>query len=587
MGVKNEMEFKQYLSAMWKWRWLIALAVFIAGGVSYWNVSKMPPTYEATISVRVGQFLESTDPQARDLTTSQQLANVYAMSVRRQPILQATVDSLGLETTWDALAKKVNASVVQGTSMVQINAADSNPETAKILVDELARQLILQSPSSQEKEIEQQRQFVSQQLATLQQRIEAAQKQIEQIDNQIAAESSARSIRDLEDQSNALQAKVTNWHRVYADLLDFYKGGRVNYLSVADPSSVPSTPVGPSKWLYVFLAMTVALLLAAAGGLAIEYFDDSLHSESEVGPALGLTAIGSVVRLSKLRWPADSLVSQRDSRSPASESFRTLRTNVQFLAAGDDPITVMVTSPSAGEGKSFISSNLAISFAQSGRQTILVDADLRYPRLHTAFGAPNDRGLSQLFVSEPGRASGNMELAPRNLRIETRYADVRDRLREHLLPTDTSNLWLLPGGPVPLNPAELIGSARMEQIIKAIAELADVIVFDSAPLLPVTDSVVLAGKGPAVVLVAEAGKTRTLALRRAKDMLSRANARILGLVLNGVSKGDLYATYRYYGRYGEPEMGSAASRERSNGTRTRVAAAADSDPGSPGSQAAA
>jgi capsular exopolysaccharide synthesis family protein len=216
-----------------------------------------------------------------------------------------------------------------------------------------------------------------------------------------------------------------------------------------------------------------------------------------------------------------SLITLTDPRSPAAEAYRALRTNLTF-AALDKPIeTLVVTSAAPGEGKSTTLANLAVTMAQGERRTILVDADLRQPKLHELFGVSNSRGLTTMFV-EP------------------------DALRDPpLAQTQVGNLLLLPSGPLPPNPADLLGSSRMEEVIAALRDRADVILFDAPPVVVVTDAAVLGTKVDGVLLVVSAGRTRRDHAQQARELLERVHVRVVGAVLTNaprdVSLGGYYS----------------------------------------------
>ncbi|HLH73360.1 MAG TPA: CpsD/CapB family tyrosine-protein kinase [Chloroflexota bacterium] len=207
-------------------------------------------------------------------------------------------------------------------------------------------------------------------------------------------------------------------------------------------------------------------------------------------------------------------------RSPVSEAYRQLRTNIQFYSLDRAVQTVLVTSASPDDGKSTTLANLAVTFAETGRGVLAVDCDLRRPSLHTFFGLSNDVGLTTL------------------IREERTVADV-------VVDTEVPNLRILPSGPLPPNPAELLGSQRMERVIETLRGMADVILFDSPPMIAVTDAAVLGAKMDGVLLVVSVNKTKRDHVSRAKRLLEKVNAKVLGVVLNNVKfDGSLY---RYYG----------------------------------------
>ncbi len=225
-----------------------------------------------------------------------------------------------------------------------------------------------------------------------------------------------------------------------------------------------------------------------------------------------------------------NLITLTNPRSPAAEAYRTLRTNLTFFAALDKPVeTLIVTSaaPDAAswgsprrhtEDKSIVLANIAVTMAQGERRTILVDADLRRPRLHELFGSANDQGLTNMIV-------------------ETALDD------PPLATTEVDNLWLLPSGPLPPNPADILGSRKMEQVIEALKAHADIVLFDAPPVVAVTDAAVLGTKVDGVLLVVCAGRTRREHAQRAKELLERVHVRIVGAVLNDAPRGVTLSGY--------------------------------------------
>lgn len=211
-----------------------------------------------------------------------------------------------------------------------------------------------------------------------------------------------------------------------------------------------------------------------------------------------------------------SLITLTDPRSPVSEAYRTLRTNLSFYSLDNPLRTLVVTSPAPGEGADEAVANLAVTMAQSGKRTILVECDLRRPSLHTLFGKAAEPGLTDMIL-------GDNELP--------------------LQKTEVDNLWLLTSGPQPPNPADLLGSGRTDEIIERLGQEADIILFHAPPVIAVTDATVLGSKVDGVLLVIQAGKSRRDHAQRAKEMLSKANVRIVGVTLTNAPDDGLMGSY--------------------------------------------
>ncbi len=222
-----------------------------------------------------------------------------------------------------------------------------------------------------------------------------------------------------------------------------------------------------------------------------------------------------------------TLIAETEPRSAASEAYRTLRTNIQFAGLDHPCRNIVVTSGTAGEGKTTSVANFGAVCAQAGSRVCLVDSDLRRPALHRLFGLANDGGLTKALV----------EGLP--------FAEVAR-------PTHIPNLWVLPSGVLPPNPAELVGSRRMRELLEAASSSFDLIVCDSPPVIAVSDGVALAAQCDGVILVVRAGMVSHEVLRRVADQIEAVKGKILGVLLNSVDltgDGYYYAYYRHYQAY--------------------------------------
>ncbi|MDX1615911.1 MAG: CpsD/CapB family tyrosine-protein kinase, partial [Candidatus Promineifilaceae bacterium] len=275
----------------------------------------------------------------------------------------------------------------------------------------------------------------------------------------------------------------------------------------------------------------------------LDYLDDSVRQPEELERLAGLSTLGTIPRL-EAADPAEALVMLRTPRAPAAEAYRQLRTNLMYALVDGRLQSILVTSSGAGEGKTTTAANLALALMQLDKRVILVDSDLRRPMLHTLFGLSNSRGLSTLFVSDdPGR-----------------------RL---LQPVGPGRLRVLTAGPLPPNPAELLGTERMAAIAASLAKGADYVVYDSPPLLAVTDAAVLSRQADATLLVVEAGRTAAPTLQQAAAQLRAVEANLAGAVLNRVGPGRGY--YHYYnGYYKRWEEAVAAPDGNGNGVLERL-----------------
>jgi non-specific protein-tyrosine kinase len=519
------MELRQYIKSVSRWWWLLLLSTAIAATASYAASSRQPRIYQTTTTLLVGQVIQNNNPSNTDFTTSERLAESYAEMAQRQPILQASVDSLNLNMSWQNLKWRVNAYSLPRTQLLGISVQDTSPQRAVAVADEIAYQLILQSPSSPENKAREERsEFVQNQLDDLETRIEAAKARVKGLEGELDSALSARQIQDIQTEIANLETLINNWQTNYSELLNFLDGGDSrNYLTVIEPAQVPTTPISPQVTTNIMLAAAVGFVLALSAALLLEYIDDTIKSADDLSASLGLTALGSVNRINGKDYK-DKLITSHNPFSPVSESYRMLRTNLQFMTIDQTTQSIMITSPNPGEGKSITAANLGVIMAQANLKTVIVDADLRRPIMHKVFQVSNLDGVTDLMR------------APE--------VNITNQLKD----TGVENLWVITSGSLPPNPSEMIGSRRMAELLERLKETADIIIVDSPPTLPVTDAVVLSSQVDGVILVTQAKRTRRDATKQALERLEHVGARLLGGVLNNVSgKGD-YNHYSYYTR---------------------------------------
>src|SRR5579859_7650634 len=396
----SDWTINQYIKALWRSAWLVLLVTFVAAGASVAVSQQMTPIYRATASVMTGE--DNTNPQVKmeDYVLSQRLATGYAGLAKRQVILEEVVKSLGLQMDWHTLQDNVLVAPITNTSLLEIRVTDSNPRRSAAIANEIARQLVLHSATlSNEEDLRQRQTFTQSQLDALQSNIDSAQVSISQKQAALDTETSARAVTDLQDQIKALQAKVTDWRAEYQRLLGGMPTRSASTITIVETAAPPTEPVSPNVLFNVLLAALAGLVLSGGSVFLIEYLKSSrVRNLAELGGAPGLGMITRMKRPTP-RGAQPSLIALGEPHSLGAEQFRVIRSNVRFAWAGPEPIVLLVTSPGIGEGKSTISGNLAASFAQTGKQTILVDADMRHPSIHNLLGINNGPGLSSLLSS--------------------------------------------------------------------------------------------------------------------------------------------------------------------------------------------
>jgi len=315
-------------------------------------------------------------------------------------------------------------------------------------------------------------------------------------------------------------------------------------ITVVERAKLPTAPIAPRKKIIVLMGIMFGL--GAGLGLAMvrEKLDTSVKDPDEVASATSAPVVG-VIGYDQAT-PQRPVVVHSNPRSPTAEAFRQLRTNIRFVNIDRRLHSLIVTSAVAGEGKTSISCNLAIALAQAGQRVILVEADLRKPAVRTYMGIEGAAGLTNVLLGE---------------------VDVADVLH----PWGDGTLRVLPGGPHAPNPSELLGSEGMIALVRRLESMADLVIFDTPPLLPVTDAAVLGVNTDGAVLVVRSGGTARGQLDRAVESLGGVGVRVIGGVLNmAPTKGS--AAYHYYAYYGQDAMSrSPLGRLRGRLRRSRPA----------------
>lgn len=516
------MELGAYIKPLIKWWWLLVTATAVALISSFIGTSRQPLVYQSRTTLITGSTVFEANPTSGNLYLNQQLANFYVTLAQGQTVQNAAMQALGI--TW---LPEYIARALPNSQIIEIVVSDTIPERAQIVANALANALVQQSPTYSQGQ-KARESFIEAQLDKLEQDIQATRDKIAEKEEELGKLFSARQIADAQTDIAALETKLNTLQSNYGTLLANSQRGAVNTLTVLEPANLPTRPTGPNRYMIILLSGAIALAIAAGAAYLLEYIDDTLRDPEEIQRKLDLPIVGFISAMEKGKYHGDYVA--KHPRSAIAESFRALRTDLEFSAVDKPLKTILVSSPGVAAGKTSIAINLAVVIAQSGKKVYLLDADLRKPSVHRSLGLPNRQGLSDAF---------------------RRDKDIRDLAQFW----EEGNVHVITSGPLPPNPSELLSSRKMDQILQAVEREADVVIIDGPPFL-VTDATILSAKTEGVLLVVRYGYTRRDSAINAVKQLQRTGARILGVVLNQIPRSgeEKYGVYRYYaGYYAERE----------------------------------
>lgn len=533
------MELRRYLALLRKWGWLVLLLVGLAAAGSYFYSQTIPPTYRSTAILLVGQEQSSANPTASDIYVSNNLAQAYALLVNQPSVLQAAAKEINWEGSWESLYFAASATAPQNGQTINVSATANTPPRAQQIANSIANQVIAQSPlSRQQQDADTRREFMTSQQALLQSQIVLAQKQLTDLSQQAALETDQTKLDTLNARIAALQTKIESAQRTYLQIGALLNQAAGRYITVIAPAPLPGAPISPNILQNVLLAAAAGLVLAVGVVLLLEYLDDTIKSNEDVRRELNLSVLGNIERITAIRKPGDGLITLKHPRSPVAEEYRSLRTNLRYSGIENSGAALLITSANPGEGKTTTAANLAIAVAQAGKRVVLVDADLRRPGVNRIFDLENQEGLTSLFLDQP-------------LLLE-------DVLQDTVLP----GLKILTAGDQPPNPAEILESRRMTEILQQLRQQFEMVIVDSPPALVVADASILASRCSGAMVIVDSGRTRTEAARKVTEVLTHSQVKLLGVVLNRV-RGRGRGYYRHY--YNYPISSRTAKSNGSNG----------------------
>lgn len=518
----GDLDLRHYVAVVRR-RWLIiALTTIAALAISViWTVSQQP-VYEATAQVLVQpQTLDSIidaslSAGSRD---AQRALETELVLARSQTVADATEDVIGHEV-------EVSVSGSADADILSVTARSGDPDDAAADATAYAETYIAERGDQRLDDLLDAGAEVQGKVDEIEARRAEMDKQLTDLDTLIAISSEDERV-PLEEQRAELEATLADELEMNDSQLLFYQGELDRLQLAADLSRQsgarliqeavpPRAPSSPKPTRDALVAAMLGLLLGVGLAFLRDHFDDSIRTADDAKRAAhGLPVLSTIPEVPG--WKADDkpcLVTVESPSSPAAEAYRKLRTDVQFLTIGEPIRQLVVTSSRPREGKTTTAANLAVMFARAGQRVIVAACDLRRPRIHEFLGVKNEVGFTSVLLGE---------------------CKLIDALQA--VPNE-ENLVILTSGPPAPNPSELLGSAPAQEILAQLAAQCDLLIIDSPPVLPVTDSLVLARQSDTTLVVARAGHTRRGDLGRTVDQLAQVSASVAGIVLNDVATDD-------------------------------------------------
>lgn len=604
------MDIKQVFTTIKRWLWLLILGLVIGGGIGYYISIRQTPIYQAQARFVILPAAQ-TSYDYYSYLNNQDLIDTYAQLLTTEELLFQASETLGFPVRkGQATAQQVDDTkfvVLTVKDPDPFKAATIANGLVEIMISQNEKLQSVQFEAAENNlqtritQAEEQISFLESQITTmsselLQTQIESVQLQMDDVQIQVnnlktdmaliypeilTAEGMSRI--DLESlsqediaQLTAYQTKLDEimpilelYQKIYTELvvlgqssgtasrdsnalerlkttLNLYQQiyiASINNLETlklakaqntptvmqVETAVKPTVPISPKPTQTAMLGAAIGLIATAALVFLIEFLDDTLKTPDEIKAVLNSPVIGFIGELkhnSKKSEDSLGVYVAKNPRSPVSEAFRALRTNLEYSSVDNPLQTILITSSGEAEGKSTIATNLAIVEAQSGKKTVVVDADMRRPKVHTHFNKPNRMGLSDVVT---GKLS------------------IDDVLKAY---EQVENLYIITCGTIPPNPAELLGSDRMSQILKELEKRFDIIIIDIAPMI-VSDAQILSTKVDGVVYVIIPGQTRAVTAMRPLEALERIGAKVVGVVANKIPKNRdyYYGGYNYYSPY--------------------------------------
>ncbi len=532
-SMNDSVDLKDFVAILWRRKWSIVFVTLIAATGAFVISRQITPVYEASTTLIIDQAPSSQASENSAIAASERLARTYTQLLTKRPVMDAARTRLELSTGLESTESVVRVQLVEETQLIELKVQDTNPAFAAGFANAIVEVFAEQNAALQTGRFAASKASLAAQLDRLTVQIQANEAAIANLGTPRASS----RIAELE----RLQSDLAQYQTSYTNLLQSYEEVRtaeartISNVIQVEPAEPPSEPIRPRIMLNTLLAGVVGGMIALGVIFLNEQLDDKIRTAEDVERVLHVPVLGTIAVMDELGRNKEGGARLAEAQTPgAVEPFRSLQTNIEFLGNPGGPSAFLVASLGPDEGKTTVASHLAATIGNGDRKVVLIDADFRRPRLHEMFGVPNKLGLSDLLIDQ----------------LE---------LQEVAHSFDNSRLKLITSGGRVEDPADLLGSTRMSEVLAELKNQFDTLIFDSPPFLA-TEALILASRLKSVLLVIQPGRTREAAARTIVPQLGRAQADLIGVVLNKVPKRDTYG-YLYYGYDDDSGRRKQAKRE--------------------------
>ncbi len=535
---EESFELYRYWQILWRHKWVVLLAVIVVFAGTVVFTSRQPSVYSASSKVLIsppaylypssgtGQLLASQGlPYSQNLPYYINYLENYKIWLTGADMMDKIREEVkSLYPKSEQIPFSMSVSTIQDTSIFNITVEAGDPELSKVAANASALVLMQENERTFAIGLKTASELIGRQIVT-------------------PLEELSRIRGDSE--SPGIDSGITDNKESESQL---WQASQLNNVRIMDYARTPTSPIRPKKKQNAALGLLVGIFLG--GGLAffLEYLDTSIRTIEDIEKYLSWPVLSIVPRFEQTvkGKASDSEIQPVVSKFPKSasaEAYRTLRTNIQLADLDNPPKFLVITSAIPLEGKSTTALNLAVALAQKEGKVLLVDADLRKSTIHKVLHLDNSGGLADLILD---------------------HSDLAASVKQS---KNTDSLWVLTAGSLPSNPSELLGSSRMKTLVEQMRKEYEYVIFDTPPLMSVSDSTILASQADGIIMVVRPGKVKGEIGRRTKELLERIGTPVLGCVFNGVelSHRNYYYYYNYYHYYagseGEKKVGRREKKE--------------------------